>query len=114
MSKYSKLFKDVTKGEDTVPSQEDVAYDLNPEKEERFSILFVDDEENVLNALRRIFLEENYGIFTAASAADALQIMEKEKMSSWLLMPGIRTTMAILTISNGTHPISQIKPLKLL
>ncbi|KAF0143892.1 MAG: response regulator receiver [Nitrospirae bacterium] len=80
MSKYSKLFKDVTKGEDTVPSQEDVAYDLNPEKEERFSILFVDDEENVLNALRRIFLEENYGIFTAASAADALQIMEQEKI----------------------------------
>lgn len=92
MSKYSKLFKDVTKGEDTVSSQEDIAYDLNPEKEERFSILFVDDEENVLKALRRIFLEENYEIFTAGSANDAIQIMEKEKVHLVISdhrMPGI-------------------------
>ncbi len=41
-----------------------------------FTLLFVDHEENVLNALRRIFLEENYHILTAQSAAEALEILE--------------------------------------
>ena len=33
----------------------------------RFTLLFVDDEENVLHALRRIFLDENYEILTTTS-----------------------------------------------
>ncbi|TSA47886.1 MAG: response regulator [Deltaproteobacteria bacterium] len=47
---------------------------------ELFTLLFVDDEENVLNALRRIFLEENYQILTAATAAEALEILEGSRV----------------------------------
>jgi type II secretory ATPase GspE/PulE/Tfp pilus assembly ATPase PilB-like protein/FixJ family two-component response regulator/RNA polymerase subunit RPABC4/transcription elongation factor Spt4 len=74
MAKYAELFKAVKKedsgdkiigsGEITVPEQK------------RFTLLFVDDEENVLQALRRIFLDENYEILTATSGVDALKIME--------------------------------------
>lgn len=39
-------------------------------------VLFVDDEPNVLNAIRRIFIEENYEILTAHSAADGVEIMD--------------------------------------
>lgn len=42
-----------------------------------YKILFVDDEENVLNAMRRIFRRENYTLLTAASGSDALKILEE-------------------------------------
>ncbi len=80
MSKYSELFRTTAKGDLPVTPQEDKT-DITSAVEERgFSLLFVDDEENVLRALERIFLEENYKIFKASSAADALEIMEKEKI----------------------------------
>lgn len=43
-----------------------------------FTLLFVDDEEGVLRALRRIFFEENYKILTAGNADQALEIMARE------------------------------------
>lgn len=43
-----------------------------------YRILFVDDEENVLKAMRRIFRQENYTIVTAASATEALALLEIE------------------------------------
>ena len=59
--------------------------ELNPEssplRDGIFTLLFVDDEENVLNALRRIFLEENYTILTAGSALKALEIMESRPIN---------------------------------
>ncbi|MBI5633796.1 MAG: Flp pilus assembly complex ATPase component TadA [Nitrospirae bacterium] len=45
-----------------------------------YTLLFVDDEENVLRALRRIFLEENYEILTAESAAEAIEILEAKRV----------------------------------
>lgn len=74
MAKYAELFKAVKKevsGDEFINSGE--AY--VPEQR-RFTLLFVDDEENVLHALRRIFLDENYEILTATSGEDALKIME--------------------------------------
>ena len=47
-------------------------------QESGFTLLLVDDEVGVLNALRRVFADENYRILTASSAADALAILEKE------------------------------------
>lgn len=44
----------------------------------RKSILFVDDEEQILKALRRLFMETDYEIFLAGSADEALAILEKE------------------------------------
>lgn len=42
------------------------------------TLLFIDDEANVLSALHRLFLPFDYNILTAESGADALALMEKE------------------------------------
>ena len=43
-----------------------------------YKILFVDDEENVLKAMCRIFRRENYTLLTANSGAEALELLQKE------------------------------------
>ena len=44
----------------------------------RHTILCVDDEENILSALERVFLEEdNYEIITANSGKEGLKILEE-------------------------------------
>jgi len=40
-------------------------------------VLFVDDERNVLRSLKRLFLEERYRIFTAASGQEGLETLEQ-------------------------------------
>ncbi|NLI29936.1 MAG: response regulator [Nitrospiraceae bacterium] len=42
-------------------------------------ILCVDDEQNVLNALRRLFLDDDYVILTANSGPDGLALQETEQ-----------------------------------
>jgi len=44
---------------------------------EQIKILCVDDEENVLKALKRLFFDDDYEIITAASAEEGLKILEK-------------------------------------
>jgi len=44
------------------------------------NILFVDDEENVLRSLKRLFLSEDYEVFTASSGADGLEILKHNEM----------------------------------
>lgn len=39
-------------------------------------ILFVDDEINILSSMKRLFRREGYGIFTAESGKDGLEILE--------------------------------------
>lgn len=41
------------------------------------NILFVDDEENVLRSLKRVFMDEPYDLVTASSGKDALEILCK-------------------------------------
>jgi two-component system, NtrC family, sensor kinase len=41
--------------------------------EESIKILCVDDEPNVLNSLKRVFMDESYSILTAASAQEGLE-----------------------------------------
>ncbi len=43
-----------------------------------YRILFVDDEKNVLKAMQRIFRRENYKLYFAVSAKEALDILSKE------------------------------------
>ncbi len=45
--------------------------------DEKVKILFVDDEENVLTAVKRVFLDTDYTILTALSGKNALNIMEE-------------------------------------
>jgi type II secretory ATPase GspE/PulE/Tfp pilus assembly ATPase PilB-like protein/FixJ family two-component response regulator len=49
-------------------------------KEKGFTLLFVDDEEGVLNALRRVFMEENYRILVTPSPLEALELLAREKI----------------------------------
>jgi two-component system, NtrC family, sensor kinase len=45
---------------------------------EPIKILCVDDEKNVLRALERLFLDDDYGIFLADSGEEGLKILEEE------------------------------------
>ena len=45
------------------------------------TVLFVDDEKNILNALKREMIDEGYQCLFASSGNQALQIMQKEKVS---------------------------------
>jgi type II secretory ATPase GspE/PulE/Tfp pilus assembly ATPase PilB-like protein/FixJ family two-component response regulator len=45
-----------------------------------YKILFVDDEEKVLKAMRRIFRQENYTLFMAQSAQEALKLLKDESV----------------------------------
>ena len=56
------------------------------------NLLIVDDEPNVLNVLVDFFSNEPYGVFSAATAEDALDILERENIDVVItdeLMPGM-------------------------
>ncbi|WP_305045856.1 response regulator [Geoalkalibacter sp.] len=46
--------------------------------DEKIKILCVDDEKNVLRALQRVFLDEDYELFAALSGPEGLEILERE------------------------------------
>ncbi|MGA8178681.1 MAG: ATPase, T2SS/T4P/T4SS family, partial [Desulfobacterales bacterium] len=73
MTKLASLF--IAKEKDSEPT--DIQNAAEPRKT-GYKILFVDDEPNVLNAMRRIFRQENYAILTAPSGPEALQLLQKE------------------------------------
>ncbi len=43
-------------------------------------VLFVDDEENVLNSIKRLFADETYGIAVASNAEEAMAIIAQENI----------------------------------
>ncbi len=72
----------------------------------QYQILFVDDESNVLKAMRRIFHQENYTIHTAESGDQALAIMDQEKIQVVISdhrMPGMTGTDLLREIKKR-HP----------
>lgn len=59
---------------------------------ENIKILFVDDEENVLRALKRLFADEDYNILTTTSGFEGLKIIQEERpqiIVSDYRMPGM-------------------------
>lgn len=72
--------------------QVDFPEDMLASKADKYRILLVDDESNILNALRRVFRQENYEVLTAMNAADALEILS-EKPCQFMItdykMPGM-------------------------
>jgi type II secretory ATPase GspE/PulE/Tfp pilus assembly ATPase PilB-like protein/FixJ family two-component response regulator len=79
MSKYAELFKSMGGQTATAELSGSIPELDTPLADEHgFTLLFVDDEENVTNALRRIFLEENYTILTAISGQKALEILAQQ------------------------------------
>ncbi len=50
----------------------------SPSSPEKGKILFVDDEENILRSLQRLFVDEEVEVFTASSGAQGLEILAGE------------------------------------
>ena len=75
MAKYAGLFRDEIKT--LTPQDHEESSEPALTSDEAYAFLFVDDEPGVLKALRRIFDDENYRIFTAETAVEALEILEK-------------------------------------
>ena len=45
--------------------------------EDKHTVLFVDDEENILNSLKRLLRKEGYRLLTASSGPEALELLGK-------------------------------------
>jgi DNA-binding NtrC family response regulator len=57
------------------------------------TLLFVDDEENILSSLKRLFMDENYEILTVTSAEEGLKVVVDNELSliiSDQMMPGMK------------------------
>lgn len=64
-------------------------------------ILLVDDSEYILKALRRTFADEDYVIFTAKSASEAINILNAENIDLLITdenMPGVTGTDLLKTM----------------
>ena len=63
------------------------------DKEKNVKILFVDDEKNVLRSLERVFMDDDYEIFTANSGEEGLQILKEQGVFQIVIsdyrMPGM-------------------------
>ncbi|OZG71201.1 hypothetical protein BTA51_22470 [Hahella sp. CCB-MM4] len=66
--------------------------DLIVEETDLSTLLIVDDEENILRSLKRLFRREDYQIITATSGAEALEVLNTTPVSVILSdqrMPGM-------------------------
>lgn len=70
--------------------------------DEKIKILCVDDEPNVLNALKRLFLDEDYTILIAPSGQDGLKILEQEHVQ--LVISDYR-----MPVMNGVEFLSKVR-----
>jgi CheY-like chemotaxis protein len=74
--------------------------------DETATILCVDDEENILRALRRLLRKESYRLLTAGNAAEGLKILENE--NPWVIISDQRMPemdgVTFLKKVRETHP----------
>jgi len=99
MSRLSSLF--INKSENAAFSSE---FSEEVKDKTVYTVLFVDDEANVLESMKRIFRHENYRILTAGSAEAALELLKSESVHVVISdhrMPGI----------SGADLLKQIKDL---
>jgi putative nucleotidyltransferase with HDIG domain len=72
----------------------------------RETILFVDDEENILNSVVRTFVDSDFTILTAPDAARALDLMKSRKIAVLVtdnMMPGM-SGMELLERARSVSP----------
>jgi len=77
-----------------------------PAQRAPYRILVVDDEPNVLSALKRAFRQENYEVVTCKDPKDALERLEKESFQliiSDYMMPGMNGG-ELLRQARSIHP----------
>jgi DNA-binding NtrC family response regulator len=68
-------------------------------------ILIVDDEENILYAIKRIFRREKYEILTATSADEGLKIMDQQDVD--LVISDLK-----MPVTNGVEFLAMVKEKK--
>ncbi len=68
------------------------------------AVLFVDDEQNVLNSLKRLLYDEPWSTFFADSGADGLEILKKENVD--LVISDVR-----MPVTDGIAFLKQVKEL---
>jgi diguanylate cyclase (GGDEF)-like protein/PAS domain S-box-containing protein len=81
------------------------AHLLHPQKPQR-TLLLVDDEPNILTALKRLFRRDGHKLLTAASGAEALEILSQHKVDVIITdqrMPGM-TGVELLRCVNALYP----------
>jgi len=96
---YSHIFKNMPT--DSQGAHDAVDLGEQSQRQEPFTLLFVDDEEGVLHALRRIFIDENYTILTANSAEKALHLLEERPVHLVMTdhrMPGMTGAELLKTV----------------
>jgi type II secretory ATPase GspE/PulE/Tfp pilus assembly ATPase PilB-like protein/DNA-binding NarL/FixJ family response regulator len=74
--------------------------------QQRYRLLLVDDEPNVLKSLQRVFRQENYDIVPAFNGKDAFDLLRKESFHliiSDFMMPGM-TGGELLRKARELHP----------
>ena len=57
-----------------------------------FSLLFIDDDQNILSSIKRIFIEDDYIIYTANNGQEALLLLRRKNVDAALIdskMPGM-------------------------
>jgi type II secretory ATPase GspE/PulE/Tfp pilus assembly ATPase PilB-like protein/DNA-binding response OmpR family regulator len=97
MSRYTSLF---TGAPQVQPASSDAI------SRTAYKLLLVDDEPNVLNALQRVFRQENYRIITANNSAEAETLLHQEKFHLMIcdyMMPGMNGA-ELLKRAKATQP----------
>lgn len=112
MSKYADLFKGMGGQTSSAEASDGLGVvDTSVSADQGFTLLFVDDEQNVLNALRRIFLEENYTILTATSGQKALEILGQQPVQLIISdhrMPGMTGAELLKAVREKYHDTIRI------
>lgn len=96
---YAHLFKTAAGSAKAV--DDSLELDVPVSRQEPFTLLFVDDEEGVLHALRRIFIDENYTVLTANSGENALRMLDERQVHLLITdhrMPGMTGAELLKTV----------------
>lgn len=72
---------------------------------EKYNVLLVDDEENILRALKRLFREEHVNILTATSAEEALELFKTQSIQL-LISDNLMPRMTGVELINKVREIS--------
>ncbi len=78
----------------------------------KHTLLFVDDEENILKSLKRLFLSDGYQIVTATSGTEGLSMLENNGsvnlVMSDYMMPGMKGTEFLKAVKDKYPEIIRI------
>ncbi|HOS97233.1 MAG TPA: sigma-54 dependent transcriptional regulator [Deltaproteobacteria bacterium] len=76
----------------------------------RFALLCVDDDPTIITMLTHIFLKDDYAIFTAERASDALELMKRVRIDAALvdyMMPEM-DGLSLIKVMHEEHPSTMV------